>query len=129
LQWQALAYASLKGPLVSVFGCRWTFREVLTNINFQSPKPLPNGNKDNGNKGGNSGDSSDAPSAVDSSTSDSMMAALSTALHADMSSQWSGTNPDGLLIDPKWVDPYGFGKALARVARLALVSGYEMRSV
>ena len=97
--------------MVSVLGCRWTFREELTNIDFQAPEPLPN----NG-KGSNSG----GESSISSTTSD-MMAALSSAINADMSSQWSGTNPEGLLIDPRWVDPYGFGKALARVARLALV--------
>ncbi len=29
---------------------------------------------------------------------------------------------EGLLVDPKWVDPYGFGKAVARLARLAVIA-------
>jgi endo-1,3(4)-beta-glucanase len=26
------------------------------------------------------------------------------------------------MVDPKWIDPYGYGKAIAKVARLALIA-------
>ena len=92
-----LAYLTLKGVAKGVVGSVWELEEPLSTMGFFAPQPLE-----------------DCPA--------SWIESLASALEEDMTVEESGTNPEGHLVDPKWIDPYGFGKAVARVARLALIA-------
>jgi hypothetical protein len=124
----ALTYATLKGPAIGVTACR-----------SAAPDALFTGNE--GTRDGSSSSSSSSSSSKTSSFSSSFTfvepltsidwfspqsllhnvnsapyaADVAAALEVDAAEQWSGTNPHGLLVDPKWNDPYGFGKAVAKV--------------
>jgi hypothetical protein len=100
-----LRYTTLKGSAAGVAGSSWTMAEALTTIGFTAP----------------SGRLENAP--VD------MVSALLGALEEDMKGEMvpdtfvpHQMDASGVLVDPKWLDPYGFGKAVARAARLSLVA-------
>ena len=143
----------IKGPAVAVVGDTWRLVEPLTTIDWFAPMGLPEKEKSGGSGGGKqrqrrrlhqdsaaaAAPDSAAPASGDGSSSDSgsgsggsglaypfseARAAIEAALSRDLTPDLSGTNPEGNLVDPKWQDPYGFGKAVAKVKKIGIGASF-----